>query len=189
MKIKEGIRKFRLRMNFKTQGELAKVLETTQENVSLWEKGNGFPSFQATKKLLELGATVEEVFGIDYGQKKLDHQFNTNECIYLAIRKLEYLSSVQSLIDKYKQKIEEEKNERITKYRISQKPDEVVISRLTEKINEWSGEIKNRGEIGLELLDRLKKAIGDINVLIEENPNLLITTDKDPYPILFGRED
>lgn len=65
METKDGIRNFRERMRF-NQAELAEKLGIIQQNVSVWESGKGFPSFQVAKKLLELGATVEEVFGIKY---------------------------------------------------------------------------------------------------------------------------
>jgi transcriptional regulator with XRE-family HTH domain len=45
---------------------LAKALGINPANVSEWEGGNGFPSYQVIKKLLEMGATVEELFGISY---------------------------------------------------------------------------------------------------------------------------
>jgi len=61
-----GIKEFRERLGIKTQAEFAKKLGVTQTNVSLWERGKGSPSFNQAKKLLEMGATVEELFGIPY---------------------------------------------------------------------------------------------------------------------------
>ena len=68
METKDGIKAFRNRMKFKTQSDLAKVLNTSQENISAWEIGRAFPSFHILKKLLELGATTEELFGIETKQ-------------------------------------------------------------------------------------------------------------------------
>jgi len=35
---------------------------------SLWESGRNDPSFKVVQKLLEMGATVEELFGVPYGK-------------------------------------------------------------------------------------------------------------------------
>ena len=60
------IRAFRERLGFKTQTSLAENLGIKAANVSEWEKGSGYPSYTVLKKMLELGATVEELFGIEY---------------------------------------------------------------------------------------------------------------------------
>ena len=49
-----------------TQAELARRLETTPGNVSRWAKREGVPSYELCAKLLLLGMTVKELFGIDY---------------------------------------------------------------------------------------------------------------------------
>jgi transcriptional regulator with XRE-family HTH domain len=59
-----GIKAFRRRMGYQTQRELAEVLNAKQSNVSKWEAGNGYPSYEVIKRLFELGATPEELFGI-----------------------------------------------------------------------------------------------------------------------------
>jgi len=64
-----GIKKFRERLGIKTQAALAKMLEINQANVSEWEIGKGSPSYAVLKKLFEMGATVEEVFGVPYKGK------------------------------------------------------------------------------------------------------------------------
>ena len=63
--IKDGLKHFRFRKNFK-QEDLANALEVNQQNISVWEAGRACPSYQTLRKLLELGATVEEIFGIEY---------------------------------------------------------------------------------------------------------------------------
>jgi transcriptional regulator with XRE-family HTH domain len=63
-----GIKDFRKRIGLQTQTELAKLLGIKASNVSEWESGNGFPSYQIIKKLLEKGATIEELFGIEYAK-------------------------------------------------------------------------------------------------------------------------
>jgi transcriptional regulator with XRE-family HTH domain len=61
-----GLKKFRERMKLR-QNELSKMLgcknNTTYSN---WETGKRDPSFEIVLKLLELGATVEELFGVEY---------------------------------------------------------------------------------------------------------------------------
>jgi len=63
--IKDGLKHFRFRKNLK-QEDLANALEVNQQNISIWEAGRTRPSYQTLKKLLELGATVEEIFGVEY---------------------------------------------------------------------------------------------------------------------------
>jgi uncharacterized protein (TIGR02145 family) len=58
-------------MNFK-QEDLAKELGVNQQNISLWEAGKGKPSYSVLKKLFEIGATVEELFSIEYSQKLIE---------------------------------------------------------------------------------------------------------------------
>jgi DNA-binding XRE family transcriptional regulator len=64
-----GIKKFRERMHIKTQGDLAEALGVEQTTVSVWEINKGTPKTETMRKLLEIGATVEELFGIEYNKK------------------------------------------------------------------------------------------------------------------------
>jgi DNA-binding XRE family transcriptional regulator len=79
MKTKDGIKNFRERMHYKTQGALAEALGIIPQNVSLWESGKGYPSFQIAKKLLELGAMVEEIFDIEYENMHYKEYFDNYE--------------------------------------------------------------------------------------------------------------
>jgi len=45
----------------------------------LWEAGKGHSSYSVLKKLLELGATVEELFGIQYAKMHLDEVIKTTD--------------------------------------------------------------------------------------------------------------
>lgn len=47
------------------QTELAEQCGVSKAVVSQWNSGKRFPSYESIRKLLELGATVEELFGID----------------------------------------------------------------------------------------------------------------------------
>jgi DNA-binding XRE family transcriptional regulator/HAMP domain-containing protein len=73
---KDGIKSFRDRLRL-NQAELAEKLGIVQGNITAWESGRGTPSFQISKKLLKLGITVEELFGVRY-----------NEMHYLAVWKV-----------------------------------------------------------------------------------------------------
>jgi transcriptional regulator with XRE-family HTH domain len=67
-KTKDGILNFRNRKHL-NQTKLAKILKIKPANVSKWESGkNNFPSFKAAEQLLEMGITVEELFGIKYNE-------------------------------------------------------------------------------------------------------------------------
>jgi transcriptional regulator with XRE-family HTH domain len=76
MDIKSGLKSFRLRKGF-NQEDLAKALGVNQQNISLWEAGRGYPSYLVLKKLLEIGAMVEEVFGIQYAKMHLNPVIET----------------------------------------------------------------------------------------------------------------
>jgi len=60
-----GIKKFRERMNMK-QNQLAKELGQSPTAYHHWEMGKNDPPFRAVQKLFEMGATVEELFGVTY---------------------------------------------------------------------------------------------------------------------------
>lgn len=62
MEPKLDLQAFLNRKNIK-QAELAKLIETTPENVSMWAKGNGVPSYELCFNLLVNGMTQEELFG------------------------------------------------------------------------------------------------------------------------------
>jgi len=55
-------------MDFK-QNQLAKMLDVSPVAYNFYEKGKNEPDFKTYKKLFELGATVEELFGVSYGGK------------------------------------------------------------------------------------------------------------------------
>ena len=69
MEAVNGIKKFRERMNFKTQEKLAQALGIDQTAVSLWEKGKSLPKSETVKKLFEMSATVEEIFDFPYNER------------------------------------------------------------------------------------------------------------------------
>ena len=57
-----------LRRKNMSQADLSKALDTTPGNVNRWAKGDGVPSYDLCRKLLELGMTIEELFSIDYAE-------------------------------------------------------------------------------------------------------------------------
>jgi len=63
-----GVKKFRERMNFK-QNQLAELLNISSVSYNNYELGRRDASFDVYKKLLELGATVEELFDVPYSAK------------------------------------------------------------------------------------------------------------------------
>jgi transcriptional regulator with XRE-family HTH domain len=75
-----GLKKFRERMKFK-QNELAKELGQSPSNYHHWETGKYEVTFSAIKKLFEMGATVEELFGVTYtgGNPPIDDSKITKE--------------------------------------------------------------------------------------------------------------
>ncbi len=65
-----------------TQAELARRIETTPGNVNRWAKREGVPGYDLCRKLLLLGMTVEELFGIDYNAGKIQPQSPPPEFVY-----------------------------------------------------------------------------------------------------------
>ncbi|MDR2581695.1 MAG: helix-turn-helix transcriptional regulator [Fibromonadaceae bacterium] len=75
-----GLKKFRERMKLK-QNEMAKELGQSPSNYHHWETGKYEVTFSAIKKLFEMGATVEELFGVTYtgGTSPLENPKITKE--------------------------------------------------------------------------------------------------------------
>ena len=57
-----------LRRKNMSQADLSKALDTTPGNVNRWAKGDGVPSYDLCKKLLKLGMTIGELFGIELSE-------------------------------------------------------------------------------------------------------------------------
>lgn len=58
-----------------SQAELSKALDTTAANVNRWAKGDGVPSYELCCKLLELGMSTKELFGIEPKMEPIDDDF------------------------------------------------------------------------------------------------------------------
>lgn len=80
-----GLKKFRERMGWQ-QNQLAEKLGLSPSNYHHWESGKYEASFLAIQKLFELGATVEELFGVDYSSKppKADLKVSKEEAIEIV---------------------------------------------------------------------------------------------------------
>jgi DNA-binding XRE family transcriptional regulator len=116
METGEGIKKFRERLRFNTQTDLAKALGINPQNVSMWEAGKGFPSFQIAKELLKMGITVEELFGVEYnGIQQLDKTGTITGEPQQAIKKLadfeaDLLRKMSDEFARFEDKLESMKN-------------------------------------------------------------------------------
>lgn len=60
------IKEFINRVGIKRQEELAAMLGVSDQTVSNWAKGKTYPTHQMEEQLLEMGMTVEELFGKAY---------------------------------------------------------------------------------------------------------------------------
>lgn len=60
------IKDFINRIGIKSQEELADRLGVSNQTVSNWVKGKTYPTHQTEEQLLEMGITVEELFGKAY---------------------------------------------------------------------------------------------------------------------------
>lgn len=80
---------FRRRLN-KSQAEIASDVGVTASMVAQWESGKKNPSFETLKKLLEMGATTEELFGIDCKKTCPEFKYKADELakIYSGVEQL-----------------------------------------------------------------------------------------------------
>ena len=62
-----------------SQADLSRELDTSPGNVNRWVKGEGVPSYELCKKLLLIGMTVEELFGITEYQFETPSEFSTGQ--------------------------------------------------------------------------------------------------------------
>lgn len=51
------------------QSDLASKLDSKQSRISNWKTGLASPRYNEILKLIDLGATIEELFGDDYAEK------------------------------------------------------------------------------------------------------------------------
>lgn len=47
-----------------TKTDLAKMLNTSVQNVNKWVNGGGVPSYEFCQRLLKIGMSVEDLFGV-----------------------------------------------------------------------------------------------------------------------------
>lgn len=47
-----------------SQSDLSRLLGTSPANVNKWVNGDGYPSFELCVKMLKIGITTEELFGV-----------------------------------------------------------------------------------------------------------------------------
>ena len=60
------IKDFIKRAGIPNQAELARMLGVSNNTVSMWATGRRTPTFDICRQLLEMGMTVEELFGKPY---------------------------------------------------------------------------------------------------------------------------
>lgn len=61
-----NIQDFIKRVGIANHGELAKKVGVSKKTVDSWSSGDRTPTFEVCQKLLDLGMTVEELFGKQY---------------------------------------------------------------------------------------------------------------------------
>jgi DNA-binding XRE family transcriptional regulator len=78
------------------QTTLAAVLNTSSQNVNRWNTGVGKPGFEICKKLLELGMTVEELFGVEYA--KMHREFKVDTSIQQIFDSPEFKANLEKAV-------------------------------------------------------------------------------------------
>lgn len=66
LNIKEFLAREGKRLGLRNQEDLSEKLGVSDQTVSNWAKGKTFPTHQMEQQLLEMGMTVEELFGKAY---------------------------------------------------------------------------------------------------------------------------
>ena len=78
LKVKDFLAREGERLGIRTQEELAERLGSSNQTVSNWVKGKTFPTHQTEFKLLEMGMTVEELFGKPFPSSASDRNHQTS---------------------------------------------------------------------------------------------------------------
>lgn len=63
-----------LRRKGMTQRELALKIDCSSGLVGAWSSGNGVPSYEKIVKLILIGMSIEEIFGLDVAEKNSNIQ-------------------------------------------------------------------------------------------------------------------
>ncbi len=66
LRIKDFLAREGARLGIRKQEELAGRLGVSDQTVSNWVKGKTFPTHETEYRLLEMGMTVEEIFGYPF---------------------------------------------------------------------------------------------------------------------------
>lgn len=66
LRIKEFLAREGARLGIRNQEELAERLGVSDQTVSNWAKGKTFPVHETEYRLLQMGMTVEELFGFPF---------------------------------------------------------------------------------------------------------------------------
>ena len=66
LRIKDFLAREGDRLGIKRQEDLARNLGVSEQTISNWVKAKTFPTHQMSKQLLDMGMTVEELFGYPY---------------------------------------------------------------------------------------------------------------------------
>ena len=66
LRIKDFLAREGARLGIRKQEELAGRLGVSDQTVSNWSKGKTFPTHETEYRLLEMGMTVEEIFGYPF---------------------------------------------------------------------------------------------------------------------------
>ena len=83
-----NIQKFIDRVGIKSHEELAEKIGATKSAVSSWSAGVRTPTYEKCVALLELGMTVEELFGKPYNQTEKKTTLELDEEAKDALRRL-----------------------------------------------------------------------------------------------------
>lgn len=88
LRIKDFLAREGERLGIRKQEELAEKLGVSDQTVSNWVKGKTFPTHETEYRLLEMGMTVEELFGKPYNQTEKKTTLELDEEAKDALRRL-----------------------------------------------------------------------------------------------------
>jgi transcriptional regulator with XRE-family HTH domain len=91
----EKLRRLRKARGF-TQTELAQAIGSSQRMITYYERHDGIPAAPVVLKLAEvLGASPEEILGLETGRKKTEPESPENIRLWRKLRQVEKLSPLE----------------------------------------------------------------------------------------------
>jgi len=151
-----GLKKFRERNKMKAS-LLAEELGVSNATYNNWEKGKRDPSFGFVKRLFEMGATVEELFDVDYENNMLQNSEKYKNSLVTLARLEKVIAGNENESERDREYAEEYTKMIKAKYK---------ILRLDKEMKQTSNKAEN--EAKMQEFDNAVKSRDSSNRRIQE---------------------